>query len=505
MAWDFCRNETPDRESHLYDSAVIKQTIGVSTSVGLVLLSGLVAPPSSAAEPQRYAYSVLAPTSASPSQLIVRTVQPAGDACPSLTATISGSEVNLPLSERPAPSNTGSSFSSVIVCELAVPSNAESSGTVTFTGGATTTVPTAVQTVSSLAVIGDTGCRLVDNIQQECDSDKQWPLRIFAKQIAQARPQAVVHLGDYLYNEWPCEDAKVCGDVPRVTEGKPYLDSDVSFEYSFLAPFSAVFPVSPILPLRGSQESCNVDGISYFYFLDPHLGTSQSCDPQGNKAPVTMMQPYAVDLTTDQATTLRLVAVDSTYANDQFVDSWATKMRPKFKKAEVLAQAVPEPGSAWLLSHRPVFAVRSTVQCGDLRCEPFSRDPNVSMWISADTAAASYGTLKPYSAIVSAHVHVTQATQVPGAPAQIVLGAGGTSLSPKSGYEKPKFGVLATGQGQAMHPTFRPYPTVKQWTTKVAFSYAMAEPRENGWALQAKGVRDKNIARCNLVGRTIKC
>ena len=482
-----------------------KRALALSICSGLALVGGAAGPVSHAAEPQRYAYAVLAPASESPSQLIVRVVQPAGSNCPSLNVTVSGTATDLPLSERPAPASTGSSFSSVMVCEIAAPAGADPLGTITYAGGSTAEVPTAIQTVSSLAVIGDTGCRLVHNIQQECDSDREWPLRTFARQIAQAAPQAVIHLGDYLYNEWPCEDPKICGDVPRVTEGEPFLDSAESFEYSFLAPFSAVFPVSPILALRGSQESCNVDGISYFYFLDPQFGTSRLCDPQGNKAPVTMMQPYAVDLETDESTTLRLVAADSTYANDQFVDSWAKKMRPKFKKAEAIAQAVPQPGSAWLLTHRPVFAVRSTIQCGDIRCEPFSRDPNVSMWISADTAAASYGTLKPYSAIISAHVHLTQATQVSGAPAQIVLGGGGTALSPKSGYEKPKFGALATGQGQPMHPTFRPYPTIKQWTTKVVYSYAMAQPRANGWAFQAKGARDKTIARCNLVGRTIKC
>lgn len=486
-------------------SEPMSRPFAISVTVLALMLSSLSLNVSHAAEPQRYAFSVLAPSSQSESQLIVRVVQPAGEACPSLSATVTDAAVNVGLTKRQSPSNTGASFASVTVCEVAVPSNATSFGSITYSDGTTATVPTAIQPVTSLALIGDTGCRLVHNIQQECDSNREWPLRVFAQQIADAAPQAVVHLGDYIYNEWPCEDDKICGDVPRVTEGEPFLDSALSFEYSFLAPFAPVFAVSPILPLRGNQESCNVGGISYFYILDPQFGTSQTCDPEGRKAPEPILQPYAVDLTTDQATTLRLVATDSTYANDQVVDSWSTKMRPKFKKAQSLAEATPQPGNAWLLTHRPIFAVRSTIQCGNVRCSPFSKDPNISMWVSADTAAASFGTLKPYSAIISGHVHLTQAVQVAGAPAQIVLGGGGTALSPKSGYKKPEFGVLATGRGQSMHSKFKPYPTVKQWTTKVVFSYAMAEPSQLTWEFQAKTVKDKTVAKCRLTGRNIKC
>ena len=127
------------------------------------------------------------------------------------------------------------------------------------------------------------------------------------------------------------------------------------------------------------------------------------------------------------------------------------------------------------------------------------------MWVSADTAAASYGTLKPYSAIISGHVHLTQAVQVTGAPAQIVLGGGGTALDPTSGYKKPEFGALATGRGQPMQSKFKPYPTVRQWTTKVVFSYAMAKPQQLTWEFQAKTVKGKTFAKCLLKGSKIKC
>lgn len=483
----------------------MSRLFAVSVTVLTLILGALSLEVSHAAEPQRYAFSVLASSSQAESQLIVRVVQPAGEDCPSLNTTVAGAPVNVGLTKRQSPSNTGASFASVTVCEIAAPSNASPFSSITYKDGTVASVPTAIQPVTSLALIGDTGCRLVHNIQQECDSNREWPLRVFAQQIARAAPQAVVHLGDYIYNEWPCEDDKICGDVPRVTEGEPFLDSAASFEYSFLAPFAPVFSVSPILPLRGNQEICNVGGISYFYILDPQFGTSQMCDPIGRKAPEPILQPYAVDLTTDQAKTLRLVATDSAYANDQVVDSWSTKMRPKFKKAQRLAKATPQPGNAWLLTHRPIFAVRSTIQCGNVRCAPFSRDPNISMWVSADTAAASYGTLKPYSAIISGHVHLTQAVQVTGAPAQIVLGGGGTALDPTSGYKKPEFGALATGRGQPMQSKFKPYPTVRQWTTKVVFSYAMAKPQQLTWEFQAKTVKGKTFAKCLLKGSKIKC
>lgn len=462
---------------------------------------------SAQAVPPKYAYSLLAPANQSPSQLIVRTIQPAATPCPTLTATSATTQqaTQVPTAIRPAPQGTGRSFSAVSVCEVAVPAGSTSQGTITYTDGQTLTVPTALEPVSTLAIIGDTGCRLEYNIQQACNSPKAWPLGTFASDIARANPQAIVHLGDYFYDSFKCEDKKKCGDMPARTEGRPYQDSWESFDYTFLKQFEPTFGVAPILPIRGNQERCNIDGISYFYFLDPRVGTSRTCDPRGDSVPLPITDPYAVDLTTTLGTTQRLVVADSTYANDQKISPFSIRMRPKFVAAEKLARATPTGGSTWLLTHRPIFGVRSDLQCGDIRCSPMSRHPRTTHWISTDVAAASYGTLAPYSAIMSGHMHVSQAVQVKKMPGQFIAGAGGTTLDPVKGYTKPKYGTLAYDLGGIMSPKYKPYPTLTDWKTKVEFSYGLAEPTPMGWSIDVKTFGDRTLMACSIKGRTIGC
>jgi hypothetical protein len=39
---------------------------------------------------------------------------------------------------------------------------------------------------------------------QDCDINSQWPFSILAERIAAAKPDLVIHVGDYLYRESPC-------------------------------------------------------------------------------------------------------------------------------------------------------------------------------------------------------------------------------------------------------------------------------------------------------------
>src|SRR6516225_3584844 len=77
-------------------------------------------------------------------------------------------------------------------------------------------LPLLQPTLGSIAVLGDSGCRLRavkvdptdtdwdDGKFQNCNTDTQWPLSVLAKSAAAARPDLVIHVGDYLYRESPC-------------------------------------------------------------------------------------------------------------------------------------------------------------------------------------------------------------------------------------------------------------------------------------------------------------
>jgi len=48
--------------------------------------------------------------------------------------------------------------------------------------------------------------------------------------------------------------------------------------------------------------------------------------------------------------------------------------------------------------------------------------------------------LSHYNLILSSHLHLAQAVQIPGQPGQMIIGNGGTQLDPPTGYETPGFG-----------------------------------------------------------------
>ncbi len=456
------------------------------------------------------AYALLAPASQSASGLIVRAVLAPQGTCPTLqtTDTATGTPVSTPLTVRPAPANTRSYFSDVQVCEVIVPAGAASPGTVVFTDGTTLSVPAAVAPIEQLAIIGDTGCRIVYNIEQDCNSPVRWPLARFASRIAEAAPQAVIHVGDYFYGQVACRRVDWCGRNPKPARDVPFVDTAASFAYQFLEPMRPVYSVAPILPIRGSQEICTVDGISYFYFLDPHLGTSQTCAPVRRDgrlvAPIRIQDAYAIDLPLANGATLRTVMVDSAQADDQAVTFWSVRNRPGFEAGRVLA-ADPAVDS-WLLTHRPLFGIRPNWQCGFV-CTPFSRKPRASMWVSSDIAAAGQGELRNYRMILSGHVHLTEGVQVPGQPGQLITGAGGTVLDPRVGFTTPRYGQLADGLGRPMSTKHTPYPRVSRWFRDVRFAYALATPTSEpgGWSFRFLDVRDDVTARCTLSGREITC
>ena len=455
-------------------------------------------------------YSIVAPDGQAPGGLIVRSAA-ASDACPSLTVTntADGTSTVLPLAERPAPQGTGGAYTGVVVCEVPVPAGAASSGTLAWADGRTQDVPTAIAPVTQLAAIGDTGCRLVYNITQACDKPSRWPLARFGRDIAAARPDAIVHVGDYFYGDEPCPDPKECGDNPPPAKDSPFVSTAAGFVYQFLKPMAPALAVAPLLPVIGNEEVCATNGIAYYYFLDPRIGTSRTCEPvrRGGRlaAPVRFQPSFAVTVPLASGASLRLVVTDSTQADDQWVTAWAKRNRPRYVAAEALASA-DAAGQTWLVTHRPLFGVRPNWQCGFV-CTPYSRRPGASFWVSSDTAAAAQGLLDRYALILSGHVHLNEAVQVPGQPGQLVVGAGGTTLDPGIKFVRPKYGQLATGLGRPMSSQHKPYRTLTSWFHQSEFAWALMTPgsTSGSWDVEYRGVDGRPTASCRAADRSVRC
>ena len=219
--------------------------------VGLALAL-LAAPHAALAKSVKFetAYVVLGPQGP-----VARAVYKNATACPSIV--INGAAQ--PMTVRALPQSGKDAAFPVLVCELLIPSSATSA----LLEGASLPLPPAA--LGSVAVIGDTGCRLkadkkknakdsddddddddtADNKApagkfQDCDKASQWPFSKLAASVAGRKPQIVVHVGDYIYRESPCPK----GD--KGCQGSPYGDNWATWKADFFEPASGLLTAAPL-------------------------------------------------------------------------------------------------------------------------------------------------------------------------------------------------------------------------------------------------------------------
>lgn len=451
------------------------------------------------------AYTLVAPASVTKSQLVARAVVAAGRSCPKLrtsSATASGTAVRRLTMKVRKPAETAlPAFSSVVVCSRNIPNE-----TIKATIGGRKIPAALPQTIKKIALVADTGCRVKGQYVQDCLSPTAWPMRAISEQIAREKPQVVLNPGDYYYRESACPtaDEQLCAGTPPPVAGMPFTDSDNGWVVDVLEPMSPLFPVAPMALLRGNHEACDRGGNGFFLFFDPRPDTAATCGPVlaagGLVAPAPATTPtWAADLQVSNGRTLRVAMVDSAYGQDEYVSSWAPIQRTSYEQAQKLTANRPGRES-WLLTHRPIFShVTDTFA-----------PPNNSLWTpwtSLDQTAASQGLLGNYKLVLSSHVHVTQAVQIPGQPGSLIMGNGGTYLDPPTGYATPQYGPGANADGTPIAPTVTPYPSATMDWTLVQFGYAMAFPKQQAgrWAIKHRSPAGAPIGRCQLQGRRLFC
>ena len=439
------------------------------------------------------AYSLAAPRSVTASGIVARAIVPAGAPCPAISVTAGGgSRTSVRMAVRPRPERTDPAFSALTVCSANVPAGSVEAS---IQGRA---IPARMpERIQRLALLGDSGCRIASWQVQNCSDESAWPLARISAAVAADRPDAILFIGDFFYREAPCPPSNQswCGGSPAPLSSMPFTDSAYGWLADAFVPMASMLAAAPLIVARGNHEACNRGGNGYYLYFDPRPDTWNTCAPAVVDgvlvaAPTVPSATYAVDLTVGPGRTLRLAIADSAGGNDSVIDSYAAIQRPSYQRAAALTPRRPGRES-WLLTHRPIYGfVTNEFATPGLAFNP---------WSSADQSAAAWGLLGTFDLIFSSHLHQAEVVQLPGLPAQLILGNAGTMLDPPTGYPLPTTGAPA-GPGLA-------YPAPSFAWTQARFGYVIATPQSTpgAWRMAMRGPDGRDFARCGLRSGTMYC
>ena len=311
-----------------------------------------------------------------------------------------------------------------------------------------------------ILVFGDTGCRLKEgDPTQDCNDLNTWPFPKLTALAAAARPDLVIHVGDYHYRE----DACPAGHAGCA--GSPFGYGWDAWNADFFQPAAPLLAAAPWVMVRGNHEDCVRAGEGWFRFLD-RLPMEPTCrDFTGHF--VARMGEFGI------------VVVDGAKAEDPKGDmsDMAATLRRQF--IEIVAKV---PAEAWLTTHRPLNAMLGT-ENGTPR--NFVGNKVLQLALGADMPAG-------VRMNVSGHIHFFQAVDFGGTrPPQLVVGTGGDNLQPL-----PPLSVIGADINGAK---------VTDSVTYSGFGYMVWDRAGSAWSGTLFDVNGRPIHHCRLVSRTLGC
>ena len=128
-----------------------------------------------------------------------------------------------------------------------------------------------------IVIIGDTGCRIEHTNGeyyrlQDCNDAEAWPYAKIARHAAEARPDLVIHVGDYHYREATCPEGWIgC-------KGSPHGPGWDAWNADFFEPSAPLFAAAPWIMVRGNSETCARAGEGWFRFLDANAMPKECSD-----------------------------------------------------------------------------------------------------------------------------------------------------------------------------------------------------------------------------------
>jgi hypothetical protein len=299
-------------------------------------------------------------------------------------------------------------------------------------------LPLPKDQVNSIAVFGDTGCRLKagkdadeedemdeaaaavekanEGKYQDCKTD--WPFQTMSETIAKAEPNLVIHVGDYYYRENPCDDHPGC-------HGSPYGDKWDTWAADFFTPAAALLKKAPWIVTRGNHETCKRGGLGYALLLDPtpvNSGSPPTCPRSG--------PPLRYDQYTVKVGGRSFIMLDSSDAPDECKKSCDSD----WYYQQFRAMGRPQTGT-WLITHKPIWGFTYSKNKKTHKRELGIR--NMTLQAALDKKEFKHLPPAEIDLVLSGHIHLWEALSFKDKRGknerspQFVLGSGGTELAHK--------------------------------------------------------------------------
>lgn len=345
-------------------------------------------------------------------------------------------------------------------------------------------LPLPPSKLQSVAVIGDTGCRMKDDDAdedtddfQDCDKVSKWPFSQLAASVAKRKPQVLVHVGDYIYREVA-----------------PYGDNWDTWKLDFFKPAKPLLEAAPWIATRGNHEICCRAGQGFMLFLD----TTPTQD-QKPAACRDLLDPVTVMVGGQQFTVL-----DSTFAPDELPSDKTMCKVGKTNPAsncpttgctkEAYADqftnlAEQKPTNAWLVSHRPVWGFKN---------KSFKKDNPLNATLQA--SLESWGGKLPdgFTLAVAGHIHLWETLSfADNRSPQFVLGNGGTELGHEIDNKKFK-GAKVGGT------TVRYGYSVDKWGFTI-FKPKSTKTLDGNWTATYYSTKDNKKFSCDVSPTAVSC
>ena len=370
----------------------------------------------------------------------------AAPACPQ--ATIDGLPVAMKLRSAPGPDYP------VRVCALPLPASATAA---TISGAV---LPLPKLRPERILLTGDTGCRITNVVNQNCNEPDAWPFPVGATAEAALKPDLVVHVGDFHYRESGCRPFN------SGCKNSPHGDSWAVWEADFFKPARPLLEAAPFVFVRGNHEECERGGKGWSRTLDPYPFVSASgCLGLG--------APFLADLGSP-----RLIVMDVSKASELRVNAdQAERFRKQFA---TVAQLAPS-GPVWLAFHRPIWASGASAL-------GFTLGDNKTL------AAAAQGSLPAnVQTLLSGHIHTFQVLSYESdLPVQIVSGHGGDELH-------------STAPSDPTGLTINGVKVKRGFGASGVFGFVMLERAGEDWRIVNHDIGGKPLAACLMRGRALVC
>lgn len=319
----------------------------------------------------------------------------------------------------------------------------------------------------TLAVIGDTGCRLKESKKQKsyqnCESSSDWPYPQIVKQLQKENYDFLIHTGDYHYREH-CADPKICKNYQgHIGYGWGAWWDD------FYWPSQGLFNKSPVLFVRGNHEDCQRAYAGW--------GPLSSMGSSFLKICEQIESSQWIELND-----LVLINFDDSAFEDRKPLTEVEKQL-WLKKFQILVERIQNQKKInkekefWFLTHKPVYGFFPDSETA----EPTEISNNLSELLKQS------GLLKNIDFVLSGHIHNQQIYLGEETLKQIIVGHSGSALDP--------FGRQ-----------LRLQKIISTTVNKDSFGYALFQRKAfKQWTWDFKDQKGQLVLSCEIQSKKINC